>query len=254
MKIIVLNTWGGRAGKKKLLAFFEKYKDMTDIFCLQEIWSAPVESLEGRSAGGRALSYEETMSHGVEEISKILPDHISYFRPHYLDHYGLAMFVKKDLVVTEEGEEFVHKYKGYLPDGDLGNHARNIQYVTFSVDDKPLTVINFHGLWNGKGKNDSEDRIIQSKNILAFTKRISGDFVLCGDFNLSPETESLKMFETRGLINLIREYRITSTRTSHYTKDEKFADYVFTTKGINVKDFKVLQEEVSDHAPLFLEF
>lgn len=254
MKIITLNTWGGRAGKEKLLAFFAKYKDTTDIFCLQEVWSAPVHDLEGQSAGGRALAYEEIMSHGMGEISELLKDHIPYFHPHYLDHYGLAMFVRKDLVVTEDGEEFVYKYKGYLPEGDLGNHARNIQYVTLNIDDKSLTVINFHGLWNGKGKNDSEDRVNQSKNILEFTRKISGNFVLCGDFNLSPETESLKMFEVNGLSNLIREYEITSTRTSHYTKEEKFADYVFTTKGIEVKDFRVLPEEVSDHTALFLEF
>jgi len=41
MKIITLNTWGGRAGKELLLSFFEKYRDDADIFCLQEIWSAP---------------------------------------------------------------------------------------------------------------------------------------------------------------------------------------------------------------------
>lgn len=253
MKIITLNTWGGRAGKEKLLAFFEKHKDTTDIFCLQEIWSAPYEDLEGRAAGGQTIDHDQVMVYGMQEISELLSGHFSYFRPHFLDDYGLAMLVKKDLEVTEEGEVFVHKHKGYVPEGDLGNHARNIQYVSLEVSGKPLTVINFHGLWNGNGKTDSEDRITQSKNILEFTKNISGDFVLCGDFNLLPETESIKMLEASGLKNLIKEYGVTSTRTSYYPKEEKYADYVLVTKEVHAKDFKVLPEEVSDHAALLLE-
>lgn len=49
MKLISLNTWGGRAGKEELLAFFERYQDI-DIFCLQEIWSAPYNDMD-RAAG-----------------------------------------------------------------------------------------------------------------------------------------------------------------------------------------------------------
>lgn len=49
MKLISLNTWGGRAGKEELLAFFERHRDI-DIFCLQEIWSAPYNDMD-RAAG-----------------------------------------------------------------------------------------------------------------------------------------------------------------------------------------------------------
>jgi endonuclease/exonuclease/phosphatase family metal-dependent hydrolase len=89
---------------------------------------------------------------------------------------------------------------------------------------------------------------------LEFISKISGDCILCGDFNLSLNTESIKLFELFGLRNLIRENNIISTRTSFYKKPEKHADYIFVTKGIKVEDFKVLTEEVSDHCPLFLEF
>ncbi len=57
-----------------------------------------------------------------------------------------------------------------------------------------------------------------------------------------------------GLENLITKYGVTSTRTSLYTRsDEKFADYIFVSKGVDVKDFKVMPDEVSDHAALYLE-
>jgi len=78
--------------------------------------------------------------------------------------------------------------------------------------------------------------------------------VLCGDFNLLPDTESLKRLEGIGLRNLIKEYGITSTRTSFYDKPAKFADYALVSEGIEVKDFKILPDEVSDHSPMYLEF
>lgn len=253
MKIISLNTWGGRAGKDKLLNFFEQNKDI-DVFCLQEIWSAPYENLEGYKAGDKEIRHEEIMTRGMQDISTVLSDHSSYFRPHFLNNYGLMMLVNKNVKVIKEGEVFVYKEKGHIPEGDIGNHARNIQYITFFLKGKMVTVINFHGLWNGKGKTDTEDRIMQSKNIIEFIKKADGRCLLCGDFNLLPDTESLKLFETYGMRNLVKENNVLSTRTSFYTKPEKYADYVFVSGDLEIKKFEVLPDEVSDHAPLMVEF
>lgn len=250
MRIITLNTWGGRAGKDRIFSFFKKYEASTDIFCLQEIWSSPYEHLEGQLAGGLKIDYSDIMTRGMQDISDLLSGYRAYFRPHHLDHYGLMMLVEKSLSIKEEGEIFVYKHKGYTPEGDVGNHARNIQYVTLETPDGPITIINFHGLWNGKGKTDTEDRLQQSKNILAFMRTLKGECVLCGDFNLLPDTQSIQLFELAGLKNLIKEHDIKSTRTSYYTKPEKHADYIFVTPRVNVNSFSVLPEEVSDHAAL----
>ncbi|TSC69917.1 MAG: endonuclease/exonuclease/phosphatase [Parcubacteria group bacterium Gr01-1014_49] len=253
MRVISLNTWGGRAGREKLLAFFKTHAGTTDVFCLQEMWSHAYEGLEDRMAGGVILDYSKMMVNGVAEVSEALPNFTPFFRPHVADHYGLLMFVREEHIIIDEGETFVFKQKGYVSEDDAGNHARNIQYATIMKEKRPFTIINFHGLWNGKGKTDTEDRILQSKNILAFLKKIKGECVLCGDFNLLPDTESIKLFEGEGLRNLIKEYGITSTRTSFYTKPEKHADYIFVTGGIDVRDFKVLPDEVSDHSPLLVD-
>ncbi len=77
--------------------------------------------------------------------------------------------------------------------------------------------------------------------------------ILCGDFNLKPDTESMKILE-KDMDNLIKIYKITSTRTSLYPKEEKFADYILTSKEIVLNKFEVLPDEVSDHAPLLLDF
>jgi len=54
--------------------------------------------------------------------------------------------------------------------------------------------------------------------------------------------------------NLIKKHKVTSTRTSFYPRKEKYADYVFTSPDITVNKFEVLQDEVSDHAPILVEF
>jgi endonuclease/exonuclease/phosphatase family metal-dependent hydrolase len=110
-----------------------------------------------------------------------------------------------------------------------------------------------HGLWNGKGKTDSVERIAQSQRIKQFLDTINNPKILCGDFNLRPDTESVKIIES-GMRNLIKEYDIKSTRTSFYQKEEKYADYIFASADIIVNSFEVLNEEVSDHAPLLLDF
>lgn len=254
MKLISLNTWGGLAGKNVLLSFFKKHGDV-DIFCLQEIWSDSYDSSEGKKVGGVIVENSKVMVHGLQEITALFPDHKAYFRPHHGDHYGLLILVHRDLEVMAEGEMFVYQEKGFVDPEENGNHARNIQYVTLKCNGKLMTVINFHGLWNGKGKGDSEDRLKQSENIINFLDTLSMPFLIAGDFNLRPDTESVKKFERAGLRNLIKDYGITSTRTKLYTKStEKFADYVFTSKDIEIDDFKVLPDAVSDHAAMFLNF
>src|SRR3989338_5052371 len=83
-------------------------------------------------------------------------------------------------------------------------------------------------------------------------KTLTNPYVMSGDFNLLPDTQSIKKLEDFGLRNLIKEHNITSTRTSLYPKAEKFADYTLTSKKIIIEDFKVLTDEVSDHSPLYL--
>lgn len=256
MKIVSLNTWGGRAGREVLLSFFKKYADQIDIFCLQEVWAGPHEDIANTTVGGRVIDMSKIVTDMLQSIEVLLPDHECFFRPHFRNHYGLATFVRKGIPVISEGEYFVYQDKEYVtpPGVDIGMHARNVQFVTIETSDGPLTVMNFHGLWNGKGKYDCDERIVQSARIIQFLETLTTPVILMGDFNLTPETTSLKMLEDYGLTNLIALHNITSTRTSLYDKmGGFFADYALVSKEIEVVDFKVLPDVVSDHAPLYLE-
>jgi endonuclease/exonuclease/phosphatase family metal-dependent hydrolase len=250
MKLISLNVWGGFAGREKLLDFFASHNDV-DIFCLQEVWNGGQEMI-GRKAGGRPLS---GIAHWLlTDIDATLKDHVVYFRPQFKDYYGLTMFIRKNIVVRKEGEVFVYKDRGYFSEKDIGDHSRNIQYASIDTNEDVRTVAHLHGLWNGQGKGDSPDRLLQSDNIVRFLQSVDSPHIFCGDLNLLPETESLKKIESTGMRNLIKEFGITSTRSSLYMKPLRFADYMFVSDGIEVRDFKVLPDEVSDHLALYLEF
>ena len=238
MKIITLNAWAGRAGEDKILQFFEKYKD-TDIICLQEIYHKAV----------KVVSFDKgDMLNIFSNIQKVLTEHKGYFRPSQ-SNFGLALFIKKDIQVSDEGSISIYEVENYAG----GSHSpRNLQYIHFLKDDKEYTIANVHALWNGMGKTDTEERLQQSIVIKNYMDSAKGLKVLCGDFNLLPDTKSISILE-EGMRNLIKEYKITSTRTDYYKKPEKYADYVFVSPEVKVKDFQVLPNDVSDHAPLLLE-
>ncbi len=244
MKIIFLNTWGGRVAEP-LKHFFETYQDV-DVFCLQEVWSdAPREKID----------HHDEMNNMFSQVGDILRNYEKIFAPEDENgDYGLAIYYKKSLSLIGFGDIMIHDKEEYFPVLDITSPKRNLQYLTLQIEDQQkVSILNLHGLWNGQGKDDTEDRLKQSENIISFLKTLNHPFVLGGDFNLSPNTQSLKMIEDFGLTNLIKEYGVTNTRTSYYTKENKFADYVFVSKGIQVEDFKVLPDEVSDHAPLYVK-
>ncbi len=244
MKIITLNTWGGRV-REPFIGFIKKYKD-ADVFCFQEIYDKAEEIMSGE--------YPEDSMNIFTDIQNLLTGHTGFFRPALLGVYGLAIFIKKDITVLEEGERFIHiSTSEAITDG---HHSRNMQWIKFNFDEKIYTIVNVHGLWNGEGKKDTPARIVQSNVIKKFMDASENPKILCGDFNLNPDTESVKILEL-GMKNLVKDYSISTTRTSIYFdkpgKTEKFADYIFISPDIEARNFKVLPEEVSDHAALLLE-
>lgn len=226
-----------------LLEFFERNKDV-DVFCLQEIYS----NAEGKTQRHPELDMKLDL---YEQLEQLLVDtHVGYFRPAHKDFYGQAIFVKKELSVEEEGDILI--FENADTNHGRGRHNRNLQYVRVMRNGMPTLIANVHGLWNGMGKTDTEERLEQGRRIRDFVSNRSEQKIIIGDFNLNPDTESLSIVE-EGLRNLVKEHGITSTRTSFYEKEGKMADYALVSLEVDVLDFKVLPDEVSDHAALYLE-
>lgn len=241
MKLMTLNIWGGRV-REPLFEFIKKYHDV-DIFCFQELYNKATDKM---SDDNRVASLNI-----LDELKSLLSNHQSFFSPSIGSVYGIGVFVKKGISILDTGDVWIYEVKDYAGSG--GNHSRNMQWLQCGINGITYSIFNVHGLWNGKGKTDSLDRIEQSSRIKECVDKFSGKKILCGDFNLRPDTKSIEIVSD-GMDNLINKYKIKSTRTSIYSKDEKFADYVFVSPEVGVKSFEVFEDEVSDHSPLLLEF
>ncbi len=245
MKLVTLNIWGGRV-KEFNKEFFDKYVDV-DVWCFQEMYH------KGKTEVNTPGYVPDVNVH--ETVEGYLNNHHQDFCPVLRNYYGLSMFVHKDIRIIEKGEMLVAK-GNWEDTSDLHNrdHHRKVQWFEMMIHNKKVLIINAHLTHRPEGKKDSEKRVRQSKIIIELLNMFDCPKILCGDFNLLPDTESIKMIEQAGLRNLVKEYNVTSTRTELYKKPLQFADYIFISPEIAVNDFKVLPDIVSDHAPLYLDF
>lgn len=250
MKLISLNTWGCRI-TEPIFDFVNKYSESTDIFCFQEI-----------SKGGKGKTNKDEIKDAYEQASKLLLNYTGYFweygeESYYYDkrkdeidfEFGIACFVGKDL--SQKLEDRIHLCDPKIMWSDYSGRFAAGAAMAIKIEDHLLE--NVHGLWQGSIKTDTEAKIEQSGKIIDLAENTSGKKIICGDFNLLPNTRSVEMPDER-YNNLIKKYDIKSTRSSFYAKENKFADYIFTSPEIKINDFKVLPDEVSDHLPLFLDF
>jgi endonuclease/exonuclease/phosphatase family metal-dependent hydrolase len=271
MRVMFLNAWGGRE-LDKLLSFMNNNKHI-DVICLQEIFSAP--SL----IGVQYKKSKEWESNLFYYISQTLRDHSGFFSA-TSDHMdavgkvwvegqkskdkapvsiGNAIFVKKNLDVQSSGDIFVHGNRNSKSLKQTTSAPKTLQYVVVGDVVERFNIFNFHGLWTNGAKVDCQERLDQSTNMIDFIDHFRGKKILGGDFNLEPDTKSVKILENNGqMVNLINKFGIKSTRTKlyrNYETQSHFADYVFVSQDILVDNFYVNHEtsaEVSDHAPLFL--
>lgn len=239
MKLITLNTWGGRINKP-LLDFIERNNNV-DIFCFQEMnHNATDDTLDSPQDEDKDL-----FSH----IQNLLPEFTGYFSPQVAGT-GHAIFVKKELNV---GRVELHPI---LAEEEIVNmpdpFPRILQSLHFK--DISLSVYNFHGVPKAE-KKDTPVRDLQTSRVMEIISKDNNPKIIVGDFNLNPNTRAIATFESI-FTNQIKESAYTTTRSKYYEKlkDFPFADYIFTSPEISVLEFKVLNDEVSDHLPLLLNF
>lgn len=260
MKLISLNIWGGII-YEPLIKFLKEHSEDIDIFCFQEaLNSSHSKILEERIfTGARSDIYKRLLP--------ILKDFHSYYAPDFdlKDFggeadievpFGNAIFVNKKLKMKEIGNIFVHneRYNNIRKDEGFPNLSKSVQFINFERKRGNYWVFNYHGVWIPGPKIDNEYRTKASKNIRKIMDSKIGAKILCGDFNLLPNTESLKIL-LAGMRDLVKENNITSTRNKYFKGNfSTYSDYVIVSNDIKVKDFQVLKDEVSDHAPLLLEF
>lgn len=252
MQLISLNAWTGKVFKG-LIRFVDESKDKTDIFCFQEIFHTDSDVHE--THGSRANLFEE--------LSAVLPGFTARFDSYFDNHdlegpvdfplsFGLATFIRQGIEIREQGTNEV-----FSPDvvsKAYRKYHRLLQYSKISRDGTTYLVVNLHGIYiKGSEKRDTPERLEQSAQIQKFLAEHKEKKIVCGDFNLLPETESVYMFE-QGMDNLIKRFNIATTRSHLYPKSIPWADYTFVSHDVSVEEFSVPNIPVSDHLPMMLKF
>lgn len=265
MRIMSLNGWGGKL-HELLIAYLREASP--DILCLQEVVHTPSSDkdwLTYRDAH-RVLPQRANL---FREVAAALPDHAAIYCPaaegvlwdddvSVPSQWGLATFVRESLPLIGQAQGFVHK--DFSANG-YGEHPRPRPGHAVRVYDREgqrtVTVAQMHGTWHPGGKMDTPERAAQAHRLVELTRSVThaGDqLVVCGDFNVEPGSETLRILGELGVIDLIAAHGVTDTRTSHYEKPGRFADYMMVGKDIDVLAFEAVAEpEVSDHRPLVLE-
>lgn len=257
MRLVSLNTWGATEGQ----VFFDFIKEQakgTEIFCFQEIFSAQPPAPQA-SSGARMYLFEE--------LTKILPEFKGIFckRSRGYDFngkvdfpvlHGLAVFIKNSISVIAHRPASIGSLNPN-PDPIEGNTIA--QGLDLAVGDKQFCVINYHGPALTGDKLDTPQRLGNSEELKVTWQGLPAKAkILCGDFNLMPQAQSIKILEDAGLKNLIKEFNIANTRNEiswkRFDNKQCFADFTFVSPEVKVLNFEVPYNLVSDHLPMILTF
>jgi endonuclease/exonuclease/phosphatase (EEP) superfamily protein YafD len=225
MKVIFLNTCNGEI-REGIAAFLKHHAPDTDVFCFQEVYEAM-----------RAICAELLPNYRrVSGYKKVAED----------DDFSQATYLRNDLrLVSSELVLEHHTGTGLAI------------YTQIDTGNGVIHLCNLHGTARPGNKLDTPKRISQSLGLLDFFREKNGMRIIGGDFNLMPETKSAQMFEEDGYRSLVKEFRIPTTRNrlswDLYPDDKQlYSDYVFVSPGVNVTEFSVPEDEISDHLALIL--
>ena len=242
-----------------LTDYIKESSDATDIFCFQEIFRSPAGIKECRDVRPNIFSEVETLLPNFSSLFAPSQDRFDNTGPvNFQITVGQGIFAKKNIKIESHGSVFIYKELNGGAD-EIENLPDNMQFIRFSVDNKKYIVCNLHGIAYPGHKLDTPERLAQSRKIVEFLQGEDGTKILCGDFNLLPQTKSIAMIEETGMVNLIKKFKIERTRSRlspFFGKPDfqKFADYTFVSPDVDVINFGVPDIDISDHMPMVLEF
>lgn len=258
IRMMSLNMWGGKE-VDALLAYLEHEvsHENCQLLALQECTHSP----DGASFVHEELGFVSNLSSCISSLFPRFRWHFTCMgdlpeSPRGRISFGLLTGVHESLGPVEFLPTFpIVSMELNFPPPVLIHHPLQCTHLL----DHSLIVANFHGVASPGDKLDTPLRLCQSDLIKASLDRYSDGtaVILVGDFNLCPETESIKRLGL-GMENLVLKYGIRTTRSTinpYYgsPQEQRFADYCFV-RGCTVRAFLVPEDvRVSDHLPLIVE-
>jgi endonuclease/exonuclease/phosphatase family metal-dependent hydrolase len=263
MKLLCLNVSVFDANNQALAHFIQEQNP--DILCLQEVTRRIDDavdeqyiSLPAIDAVTRHLSQCMYGPSSIREKMELKKFHgQDTFLFDFDGKLDFGNYTKSPYPLTFAQNIFVQKHYGYTSDFAMSpeDYPGSFLVCDFSLKEKPLRVINYHGIWT-QHKHGNENTLAANKKILEVAKEAPGEVIICGDFNLFPDTPSMRVFE-KDFTSLVDLHKIQTTRPktnelSHLPRN--VVDFVWVSAGIKTTHFQVLVSDVSDHYPLIVEF
>lgn len=251
VKFISLNVYEGGLLFDNIFKFLKQ--ESPDIVVFQEVMDGKDKSLDRNIRT-------------IEELKSFFTDWNFYFAPEFM--------LVDDGLKVEIGNAIFSKFpimKSWLNDfgipygefdvnpsnGDFSTHPKNIQCCEVDIKGQIYTVCNLHGIWGLDG-GDNPARLKMSDIIVEQIKD-KERVLLAGDFNLKPNTQTIKNIE-KYLTNVFKDELKSSFNLSRKNL-EKFPGYatvvvdmLFVSSDIELLTHSCPQVDVSDHLPLICEF
>lgn len=244
LKFLSLNIWKGNL-IQPLVSFLKQAAP--DICALQEVYNGTGQGLAEKY---RAFSL---IKHQLQfEYAAFAPAFLDVTTSDHVEN-GNAIFSKYPLLLHETTFYDVPYGRYYDLPSRYETCPRNLQHATVQVNSSSLHVFNTHGIYGLSGE-DNPRRLQMSQTIL---RQIRGKerVILAGDFNLPPQTRTIRMIEKH-----LKSVFAGSLQTTFNMKRKENLDYaevvvdmIFASPNLRVVSRRCPMVDVSDHLPLVCE-
>ena len=242
MKIVQLNIWMGKI-EGQLQRFFENTD--ADVICMQEVINSDDATLH--------------VSRLWFETSRILKANPEFKYYKYFPNWSsrivdgsmqMGNFVISKIPIVSTDSVFVNGE--YTENTVLVEKPSNNSAVNIVRLENGITVVNHHGFWRKDPMGD-EDSIRVFKNVGEVVEPLAkeGPLVMCGDLNIVHESPAFRSLDF--LRDLTFENKVETTLSGMKFDGKVPCDHILVNEGIEVRDFKVLPDIVSDHLALYAE-
>lgn len=251
MKLINFNLWIGGILWDELINFLKQ--ENADILALQEVYKTDEKGLEPRF-------------NSFNELAQILGYQYTHFAPTFIEdrgdyvEQGNAIFSKYPL--HEENVQFFVGEFSKRKDGreNFPFSPRNLQHVSIDLVGNTLHLINLQGVWAEHGE-DNEQRLKMAEIILkeATTVKENEPLIICGDFNVKPNTNTIRMIEEK-YTNVFKDMLETSFNLKRKDLENypgyatAVVDMIFINGLVNLEQKHVPEVDISDHLPQVIQF
>lgn len=244
LRFLTLNIWNGGRLWDNLESFLRQ--NTFDIMFFQEVFNGHGENLPKRY---------KTM----EEFRKLFPEHFFHFAPSFGDidscgtfDRGNAIFSKFPITASEI-TFFDLPYRVFAEQKERSFEftPRALEHCQVKIDSNVLHLFNHHGIWGNDGL-DSPRRLTMGRVIADKVKSLE-NVILAGDFNMSPDTETIKIIEQH-LKSVFGTNLISTFNMRQKDKNTGYktaaVDMLFVSPEIRVVEKSCPDVDVSDHLPL----